>query len=331
MGSRSIHSRHSATAAALIFSVAILFSPVHAADSPAATFGIVEDPFARIGDTFQTMSGAGRGADLLFADNFEQFGDPFSCNLANWSSTVGLTDTDTGTPPDSRRYSGPCGLRVQGGANGFVTNFLPSLEPSLVVRFYFFPELFTAPALIYSADDDGINQIELWYNLQGVDTLSLRVFDTSKAPFDLTASDIVPGRWYSVEFSWAAGSPADIRLEVVGNTPQVVNAQVETAGLVIEAQNLGLINGLTVGGGIDFDAFESRRVLPIGRLPVGDVLGDGLYGAQDLVKLVNELDGDDLALGQPDCNEDGVIDQSDFFCVLAIIANQPSPNPFPLP
>ncbi|MCH8476854.1 MAG: hypothetical protein LAT56_02810 [Wenzhouxiangella sp.] len=308
----------------MVFSVAISFSPAHGADAPTASFGIVEDPFRRISDTFQTLSGFGRGADLLFADNFEQFGDPFSCTLLNWSSSVGLTDLDAGTPPGNRRYSGPCGLRVQGGADRYLTTFLPSLEPSLVVRFYFFPQLFTAPALIYSADDDGINQIELWYNLLGVDTLSLRVFDTSKSPFDLTASNIAPDRWYSVEITWAAGSPADIRLEVVGDTAQVITEPVETTGLLIEAQNLGLINGLTVGGGIDFDAFESRRVLPIGRLLVGDVLGDGLYGAQDLVKLVNELDGD-LALGQPDCNEDGVIDQSDFFCVLDIIANQPNP------
>lgn len=332
MGSSSSFSRRAGTCAAsflLVFASALSW-----AEDAGDNLGMLEVFSERQLDSrqnFQFLSGEVRGVfDLLFQDQFELIGDPFSCTLDNWSAAIGLTDGDTASPPDNRRYSGGCGLRIQSGDDRYLIDFTPTDETALWVRFYIFMELFTPPALLYEATDDGINKVEIWYNNPAPQDLTLRVFDTAENPVDLTFPGVTQDRWHSVEFAWVAGESAPIRFALNSDNFDLDLVQeVETSGLVINAQRFGLINGLSAGGTIDVDAFESRRVTRPGRLLVGDVNGDGIYNAQDLVSLTNELNELINALGQPDCDENGQVDSDDFDCVLGIIASQSNPNAGP--
>jgi len=240
-----------------------------------------------------------------------------TCTIGNWDAATGLTNADAGTQgANNRRYGGPCGLRVPGGTPAYLTDNSPATEDAYIARFYaFLNNAGSDPVLLFSADDE----IQVWYNVPAAGDLTLRAFDSGLAANDATFPAAAVGAgWHSIEFAWAAASPAAIRFTVDGVDAPALS--IDTSGIAISSAQLGDING-TATGPIDLDDFDSRRQTPPGRLLVGDATNDGVVNAFDIQAVGNEVFGGAFAAGQPDCNEDGTINAFDIQCVGNLVFN----------
>ncbi|WP_376691191.1 hypothetical protein [Wenzhouxiangella sp. EGI_FJ10409] len=244
-----------------------------------------------------------------------------TCTIDNWTgASTGVANADTGTQGgDNRRYGGPCGLRVDlDGTDRYVADDSPASESTYIARFYtFLDDAGADPVVIFAADDDTEDQIQVWYNFPNADDLTLRVFDSNGDENDATFGSVGSG-WHSVEFAWEADAAAEIAFSVNGAADQTISA--DTSGIAIANANLGNANAANTGGTIDFDDFDSRRIERPGRLMVGDADDSGSIAGTDALAILDELAGAAMAPGQPDCNEDGSIDGLDSLCVLDLLA-----------
>lgn len=260
--------------------------------------------------------------DTIFTDRFEVLKGRAACTVGNWSMASGLSDANTGTQgSDNRRYGGPCALRVPvDGTARYVSDDSPGGEGSYTARFYvFLDDADNDPILIFAADDGLADQIQIWYNEPAPGDLTLRVYDASAAPTDLTLFDLSSG-WHSIEFAWSADATAEIAFSVDGAADEI--RTVNTSGIAISNAHLGNVSGANTGGSIDFDDFVSRRIQRPGRLVVGDANDDGIINIADIIAIADEIGDLGFAPGQPDCNGDGEIDSSDIACIVDILDSQ---------
>jgi len=246
-----------------------------------------------------------------------QAGDfPPDCTIANWGDNVGLSDDFTGYQgSENRRYGGPCGLRVPFDDAGaaYLIDPSPMAEADYIARFYaFLNNAGDEDIIIFAAqDDDGEDQVRVWYNVPAAGDISLQVFDANDEDTILTFEDVGSG-WHSIEFSWSSDASAEIAFTVDGMDDEV--ATVDTSGILIAEAQLGNVEGTDTGGYVDFDDFVSNRMTRPGRLLVGDANDDGQVNVLDVLAVYDELGGD-FAPGQPDCNEDGGVNVLDTLCV----------------
>ena len=246
-----------------------------------------------------------------------------ACTVSQWNGAKTSVDADAKSPPASARYSGVCALDSTTSGN-YVGDNHPVNDPAYNARFYVYTGLTSGNAKVfgaYSADDGG-----------GSELISV-TYDRAAGSFafaangaSATTTGIVANKWYAIEFAYAAGS--SFSAEVAGangfsNTPAVTGAP---AAGNIESARLGFISG-SGAGAIKTDEFESTRGVAIGRLCPGNAAGaePGTFGEAgtinifDRVAVVNELLGNSLATGQPDCTEDGTVNIFDRVCVVNTI------------
>ena len=274
----------------------------------------------QIGRLAKTMMiGSAAVAFLGFSLNAQA--DLPECTVDNWDSAPGLSDADTGFQTgDNRRYGGPCGLRVAfDGEDRYLINDTPSNEQSYIARFYaFLDDLGDSAAIIFAGEGGGEDHFQVWFNDPAAGDLTLRVYDESGEPFDLTYNDLDSG-WHSIEVVWEAGSDAEIRFALNSDDPQndLVTA-VDNSGLGIDSAWLGNVAGADIGGTADFDDFDSRRSTRPERLLRGDATDSGSHTTADIFAIEAERTGGAFAPGQPDCTEAGSITTADLFCVEGI-------------
>ncbi len=255
------------------------------------------------------------------------------CTVDNWTTQTNLADANTGTQgSNNRRYGGPCGLRVAiDGEERYLTDESPLSESTYIARFYVFLNAANASPtdeiLIFAADDGTDDVIEVWYD--GSD-LTLQVYDDAASSVALSAEGIGSG-WHSVEIVWESGESAEIRFAVnsFDEADDLVTTW-DTSGVAIINAHLGNVNGASTGGTIDLDDFDSRRISRPGRLcrgltdPDRTPAGDGWQRltAADRQAVFAEIatGGAVPAGGQPDINEDGVVNSSDRLAIFAAIA-----------
>jgi len=227
-----------------------------------------------------------------------------ACTVDNWSAESGTLNA---APPNddvnpAARYSGVCGLEIEGGQTAFVQDNSPAGNiDRIIARFYVL------------ADDSSEAVVYRGRNGSGA-----TLFDVSLAGDTVTATsgagtaigDAEPG-WNSIEIDWSSGS--GMELIVNGATP--VTANTSAAGMLQDVQ-LGNLSNANVQ--LTFDSYESRRTTAIGRLLRGDANASGTVNVVDASAIVSELDGV-LQAGQPDCNENGVVNIVDASCVVTLL------------
>lgn len=245
------------------------------------------------------------------------------CTVTNWQGgqTV-LTDADAGTPADGhRRYGGPCSVEVPvEGTAAYVSDNSPLDENAYIARFYaYLGDAGSADTMIFAAQDDGANAIQIHYNDPAAGDITMYVFDstTGQASATFNASE-VDTDWVSIEFDWEAGT-TDTMFSVNGLTDKAIS--LDTTGVAITDASLGNINGADAGAGsvFYFDDFDSRRQNRPGRLMVGDSNDDETVNVFDISANIDEIQSGIHAPGQPDCNEDGSINVFDISCQIDII------------
>lgn len=267
------------------------------------------------------------GISLLLA------GTPLlACSLGNWSKTTGAQGLQAGGPGDGlRRFEGRCSLRVAlASSPRYVQDDTPDAETEYLVRFYVFPgEL--------ALDDDGWVEVFTAYrgstNPQPEFGVRLKREDGALAVsarardgggFTETEPVVVDRGWRGIEVHWKQStgpSNGELRLFVDGVERAELRGLANRDGLVNLAR-LGAVDSSGAEGSLDFDAFVSHRDTPIGALTAGDANGDSNLNAADLVALVREINGQTLAEGQPDCNRDGTVNQSDITCLANAIVQR---------
>ena len=265
-----------------------------------------------------------------------------TCTVGNWGSAQGLDNDDTSFQVGGqfRRYGGPCGLRVPvDGTPRFLTDATPSSESTYIVRFYaFFDGAGDNDILVFAADDGSDNVIEVFYNVDGgllvsPGDLTLNVVDASSQNNTLTFSGIGAG-WHSIEIVWEAsdgsGDP-NVRFALNSNEEDDADLydNIDTSGIQILNARLGNIEGAS-GGYMNFDDFDSRRISRPGRLcrgltdpdraPTGDGYPDLGFEDMDAIFIEMATFGNNPAGGQPDFNEDGMVDFGDMDAIFIRMA-----------
>jgi hypothetical protein len=281
--------------------------------------------------TVKTMIGGVAAAALL---GLSMNAQAQTCVVDNWSTPVGLTNADAGTQgADNRRYAGPCGLRTPGGVAAYVTDETPSAEGSYIARFYaYLDDAGTDPVIIYEATDGTDFRVRVWYNADDTGAASpgdvtLQVADNGADTNFLTFTGVGSG-WHSIEFVWEAAASADIRFSVNGAADATFGTALDTSGFQIADASLGNVNGGATGT-MDFDDFDSRRISRPGRLCRGLTAAPGdprdFLNLSDFFAIFSESSGSGVfANGQPDYDQNGIINISDAFGVYnqTIVGNE---------
>jgi len=246
---------------------------------------------------------------LLFASQAA-----LGCTLANWNPGAGGSTMPTAgspAPENIARYSGACGMQAADGTVSYVQDDSPGGIDRIVARFYVLNNLDPAQdAVVYrgfSTQTGTGNLFTVRFTTDG----NVRLIDNATGT---SVSQAASNPWASVEIDWTQGSPGSISLSVDGQT--AVTQSVSNAGAALQSVRLG--NLTSANGSLTFDAYESRRSTPIGRLCVGDADSNGSIQFFDVTAIFDEVSsaGLNLATGQPDVDENGQVqffDVSDAF------------------
>ena len=264
-----------------------------------------------------------------------------TCTITNWEGgAVNDSLLFAGTPQDGNpRYAGPCSLAVSLDDDlAYVVDDSPIGEPAYIARFYFNPNgnaSSSLPMIIYAAnsasDGSGVDAFQVWYNVaSGVPFLAqpnhiTLVVETAEGPVALEAgaTGVRANGWNSIEVVWSSGANAEVRMSVNGQD-DLVTAPVDTSGQSVSSALLGVVGfpdgvSLTSASPMFFDDFDSRRQTRPGRLCRGltDENRDELTNV-DVLAIFEEFasEGETLAGGVPDFNEDGVVNNNDLIGVF---------------
>ena len=269
------------------------------------------------------------------------------CTIGNWAGgAVNDGKLLAATPADGNsRYGGPCSMRVDLDAGpAYVVDNSPIAEQDYITRFYFNPNgnANAGPMIIFAATDEsdggGADVLQLWYNQPNAGEARLLIAtEGGSSSIDVAAGDIRASGWNSFEIVWSSGPDVDIALSVNGGTDQVSsdnntsNERVRSALLGFVDDNEGATTSTTP---MFFDDFDSRRISRPGRLCRGltddnrAAEGDGWQritaADRQAVFVESATSGNVPAGGQPDFNEDGLVNAADrqaMFIAIATNAN----------
>jgi len=235
----------------------------------------------------------------------------FACSTDGWNGgVVGLSTTlFVDSPPSFPRYSEFCGMNVTG--TGSVRDLSPNHD-RIRARFYVFSQLTgTGDAVLFRAYADEGDATPLFEVRRNDGNL---VFDASDAGGG-SQSVASPSGWVAVEFDWdSVGNTFDIWVNADASVATATASTTAGSGTVSSVR-LGLVAGLGgFSGNAVFDAYEAHSTTAVGRLLAGDANGNEVNDIADVLAVGGELNGT-LAVGQPDCNEDGAIGIADVLCV----------------
>lgn len=249
-------------------------------------------------------------------------GNALACSIGNWNGAGTAAAGNAGSPPDIARYSGKCGLSVDGGK--YVIDNTPNNEGSYRARFYVLTKGASGAVTVFkaTADDNGNGAEALRVDFTG----SAFNFFQNGAQVGSVAG-VQANKWYSVEVAYKAGDSFSAQVAGAANFTGQVNPVTSGIGNgTVGSSVLGAVSGTATGMG--FDAFVSTRTpdTAIGRLCRGDATSDSIVNIADTIAVRNEFLSGTLSTGQPDCNEDGMIQVSDAVCVRSLFLNGQSCN-----
>lgn len=261
-------------------------------------------------------------AALLAAGSFAQ-----ACTLGAWlAGSAG--DAIAGGPAQAEgglsRYSGECAMQA---TDGYVQDNSPSDEGEMITRFYFLPEATNGTATIYETystkelaiDAAGTPVYRVIYDATA-DTI---VVDATPAGGGTTTPIDVSGSagWISIEIQWESGGTMFVWVNADATSAAVATAQATAGTALINASRLGPQN-VTGTVSLIFDDVEIRRTTAVGLLLAGDANNDGSVNSGDIVAIILEFFGQQLATGTPDCNEDGNVNSGDIVCTILTFFGQ---------
>jgi hypothetical protein len=239
-----------------------------------------------------------------------------ACTTDSWNGGAsGLVTANS--PPSVARVSEFCGLRLTG--TGHVQDNNPDAHTQFIARFYVLPQLSGSGQadlfIAYANETPSSPLFDVSFNGSNF------VFDASGAGGGSASAPAQAG-WNLVEVDY--NSPANtFSFWVNANaTVDPATGSFASGSGAVEAVRLGLPNGLGgfSGGSVSFDVYESHASTPVGPQPfIGDANGSETINVFDMVSQQNEILGNALAPGQPDCNLNGSVNIFDMVCVQNII------------
>lgn len=276
-------------------------------------------------------TGAGECVDLTVA--FGKDAPPGGALSSNPPSAGRPTTLPTG----NARFQGRCALRAVAEAQ-FGRDGSPADEQIFAARFYVYNGVTGTAAIdlirLYGGSGALVGRI---YYEAGNPAF---VLDNDADPADsqTIATGVPPNVWSLIEIEFdntaAGGQVLRARADIAGagaGLTRTVAIIDQTAR--IDYIELGWIAGAGNSGGLQgllFDAYDSRSTPGIPPLRNPDPNNDGLRDLADLDPLLAEVQGGPLVIGQPDCNFDGGVDNTDVSCLLGALPTQfdsiPAPN-----
>jgi hypothetical protein len=237
-----------------------------------------------------------------------------ACTTDAWDSESG--NGVSGSPLAVARYSEFCAYSIDETA--YVQSNHAS-DARYRARFYVLDGLGTADAIdIFEAyGEDGATTALFKVSFNG----SQFTFDATDAGGGSAATASVNG-WNLVEFDWDSDSNTFSYWVNANASTDAATGSVKAGTGTEEAVRLGAPNGYAPQTGkLNFDAFESHRTTPVGRLLAGDANGNLTVNIFDMIGVQNEIldPVTKLAIGQPDCNGNGSVNIFDMICVQNII------------
>lgn len=228
-----------------------------------------------------------------------------ACTTGAWTSTVGAPVADS--PTAVSRVSGLCGMELIAAGNVMDTS--PVAETTVIARFYVYAQLISGAPVIFEAFSD---------NAATTSLLTI-TFDGANFVFDAGdgASGNVAGKsgWNLVEIAWTGGTGMDYWV----NADAASDAATGSVGAAAGTMESVILGADALDGILTFDDYESHRSLPVGPLLMGDSNDNGSINVFDLIATTNEILGNGLSVGQPDCNLNGSVNVFDLICTTNII------------
>lgn len=268
-------------------------------------------------------------------------GSALACTTNAWLGTPGANavvaddpNTDAGNPPELAavaRISGSCGAQANANGNSFVTDNTPGGAGGVenIYRARWYGRFGQAGAQVFSATtaDNGGGTPVITVTFTG----SALQFDVAGTTVP-NATNINGTGWYSVEIFYQANGPFSATVATGGTnlSTQTVNSVGNAGANGVGSVRLGHINAGNGTGNITFDEFDSSRSAgtAIGRLCPGDSNNSWVTSNQttgrtvaDAALIRNEAltAGLQLAVGQPDTNENGSVTAADASLVRNLV------------
>jgi len=246
---------------------------------------------------------------LLSGSFFGSFA--LACSTDAWTTAAGGAIAGDPVVEGIARVSGTCGLKIPTDG-GHVADNSPADETVFIGRFYFYPKGIAAGTnTIFAAlSDEGNSDSDVFrIDYDGTNIILDATAATGGGSTSVAADTT---HWNLIEFSWTSGGQGSLW----------VNADALTEGASSTfASGTGSIDRVEMGGaeGALFDDYESHRSLAVGSLLIGDSNGNGSINVFDLISIQNDILGNSLANGQPDCNLNGSVNVFDLICTQNII------------
>jgi hypothetical protein len=243
--------------------------------------------------------------------------DAQACSASLWdggsSGAVAV-----GSPTTIPRVSEFCGLSVTG--IGHVQDNSAS-DTRIIVRFYVLAALTgTGTVDLFEAYGDQVGTTAIFkVSYDGSDF----IFDATDAPGGSSFTIAANSGWNLIELDWTSGGDfiAWVDADTLEDPQPTPSGPVDAGTGTVESIRLGAPNGFGgfSGGSLTYDSYESHRNQPVGALLIGDANGSDSINVFDMVSQQNEILGNALAPGQPDCNLSGTVNVFDLVCVQNII------------
>ena len=241
-------------------------------------------------------------------------GEAGACTTAAWIATVGTTvAAEPFQSPPASRYEGRCALIGNLAQPGYLVTNSPQSESIYSVQFYVFTGASGGSPTILralSADSGGATVVDIVYNAVA-EQVEFAVAGATVPPIAGVPRD----RWVAIRFLYRSGGNFEASVLHRGVEASTASATAADVAL-IEAAQWGVIDAGGASGTMYFDYFDSgRSQTPIAALCRGDADANSTIASLDALRIADERVARTLATGQPDCNEDGVVNVLDAACV----------------
>jgi hypothetical protein len=268
---------------------------------------------------FKVFGSLALAAGVFFGTAFIYSNNAEACALTNWPDTSSATgqacDPSAGCP----RYQGQCSYQADASSIDFVAhgggaNGAAGAAQEFQVRFYvYLNDLTAGNVTVFSAVNGATPVIDLSVTAGTPNQFTLTSGALSIGPVDAVSgwNKVVIGRTAANVVSLTVNDTA-VPGSGAGSNMDILNAQ------------LGSVDTASGAGNIYFDSYVANRTTVPVDLPMCDPDNSGgaaPTNVDDVIALINEINGASFATGTPDCVPDGSINVDDVISAINIIFN----------